>query len=910
MKPARRDQRILWRGAALLTAGLWTGVAQAQSANWLANPGTADFNTGTNWSTGTVPTGLARFNASTRTSLTLSANTTLSGLTFNAGAPSYTIDPLGRRLTLTGQGIVNNSGNTVTFGPTTAGQLIFSNTSSAGGGALVNNNIFFTFTNSSTAESANIVTRNGGVTTFQGNSTAAGATLTVLGDINNGSQLNFTGNATAANATLVLQGQTAVTDPAFQVGSSQITGTSTLGNAQVNVNFGGYLQIVGTGTAGQSTITVNNGGFAEFRQGASGGQARLIGNAGGNIDISALTTLGTTLGSLEGSGTFYLGSKNLTVGGNGLSTSFGGSLVDNGFFGAIAPGGSLTKVGPGTLTLTGVNTYTGLTTVNGGALNVNGSLVSFVTVNNGGTIMGNGTIGGLAVLGGGVAAPGNSIGTLNVAGPVSFSAGSVYQVEANAAGQSDKIVAAGKATLSGGTVQVLASPGAYAPSTTYTILTAGSVAGTFANVTSNFAFLTPTLLYDSKNVYLVLVLTNAGPEPGPNPGPGPSPAPSAVSFCSVAVSANQCNTGNAVQAGGAGSSLYNAVIAQSVAGAQQAFDALSGELHGSVRTSLLDDSRYLRLAVLGRLRQAAPAASSSPAAALSYAGPTLVAAVEPGAAMPPLYSAWGQAFGAWGQFESDGNAASMTRSLGGFVAGADFRFADDWLAGIAAGYSHSRIDVGARNSAADIDSAHVAAYLGGSLAAVNLRAGAAYAWHTIGTSRAVMFPGYFDTGHASYGGATAQAFGEVGYGLAAGPVAVEPFAGLAWANATTSSFSESGGAAALAGGGSSLDIGYSNVGVRAAARYGVGEDIILMPRASIAWQHAVGTVTPNAALAFQSTGQGFTIGGVPAAQDSALVEAGLDLRLSAQATVGIGYVGQFAGNVGDHAITGRLRWAF
>jgi len=83
-----------------------------------------------------------------------------------------------------------------------------------------------------------------------------------------------------------------------------------------------------------------------------------------------------------------------------------------------------------------------------------------------------------------------------------------------------------------------------------------------------------------------------------------------------------------------------------------------------------------------------------------------------------------------------------------------------------------------------------------------------------------------------------------------------------------------------------------------------------MPRASIAWQHAVGTVTPNAALAFQGTGQGFTVTGVPAAQDSALIEAGLDLRLSAQATVGIGYVGQLAGNVADHAITGRVRWAF
>ena len=82
-----------------------------------------------------------------------------------------------------------------------------------------------------------------------------------------------------------------------------------------------------------------------------------------------------------------------------------------------------------------------------GTLGVNGSLVSAVTVNNGGTLMGNGVIGGLTVARGGGVAPGNSIGTLNVNGNVSFAAGSTYQVEINPAGQNDKIVATGKATL-------------------------------------------------------------------------------------------------------------------------------------------------------------------------------------------------------------------------------------------------------------------------------------------------------------------------------------------------------------------------------------------------------------------------------------------------------------------------------
>ena len=70
---------------------------------------------------------------------------------------------------------------------------------------------------------------------------------------------------------------------------------------------------------------------------------------------------------------------------------------------------SLTANG-GATTVIGTNTYTGLTTVNGGLLSVNGSIASDVTVNAGGTLGGNGTVGNTTINGGALA-PGNSIGT-------------------------------------------------------------------------------------------------------------------------------------------------------------------------------------------------------------------------------------------------------------------------------------------------------------------------------------------------------------------------------------------------------------------------------------------------------------------------------------------------------------------
>ena len=54
-------------------------------------------------------------------------------------------------------------------------------------------------------------------------------------------------------------------------------------------------------------------------------------------------------------------------------------------------------------------------------------------------------------------------------------------------------------------MQVLAENGNYARQTRYTILTAnGGVTGTFAYVTSNLAFLAPTLTYDLNDVFLTL----------------------------------------------------------------------------------------------------------------------------------------------------------------------------------------------------------------------------------------------------------------------------------------------------------------------------------------------------------------------------------------------------------------------
>ena len=83
-----------------------------------------------------------------------------------------------------------------------------------------------------------------------------------------------------------------------------------------------------------------------------------------------------------------------------------------------------------------------------------------------------------------------------------------------------------------------------------------------------------------------------------------------------------------------------------------------------------------------------------------------------------------------------------------------------------------------------------------------------------------------------------------------------------------------------------------------------------MPHISAAWQHAFGDLTPDAALAFADVGIGFTVYGVPLAEDSVLIDTGLDFALSEATTAGVSYSGQFGDGVQDNAVKGRFTWLF
>jgi outer membrane autotransporter protein len=837
----------------------------------------------------------------------------------------------------------NSTGGNAQFTTNAGGVVDFSNTSGPNGdgnisaGSIAGTGNYYLGSNLLTVGGNNLSTTVSGVISDCGDSGSdcsnAGATGGGLIKIGTGT-LTLSGANAYTGPTMVNAGtlQAGAVNAFSSASAFTVASGATLDLAGFNQTIGS-LAGAGSVTLGAATLTTNGDGSDTTFSGTISGSGRLVKVGEGTLTLSGNNSYQG--GTIVSEGTLAVGSSR-AVGTGALTLADGTTLqaAANGLTlanavrlngdvtvdtqsntmtlsGPISGTGGLDKIGSGTLMLTGASTYTGTTTVSEGVLNVNGSLVSSVCVCSGGTLTGTGSIGGLSVSGGGIVAPGNSIGTLTVRGNVSFDVDGIYQVKANAAGQSDKINATGTATLTGGTVQVLAQGGSYARQTRYTILTANAgVTGKFTGVTSNLAFLTALLSYDSKDVFLTLVRND-------------------VTFASAAQTPNQRAVAMALDRSAPLSPLVQAVANLSATGARQAFDALSGELHGSVQTTIVDDSRYIRQAVLGRLRQAPYADGAGNMAALGSGGPMLAyAAAAPGGAsadgdrsafpVNPAAAAavpsadltfWAQGVGAWGRINSDGNAADVNRNLGGVFTGFDRRFGE-WRAGLAGGYTNSSPSVSARASSASIDTAYFAGYAGTSFGPLNFRSGAAYAWHTIATNRSVMFPGFSEQASARYNAQESQVFGELGYGMSFGDIAAEPFAGVAWLHLSTDSFTETGGVSALGGASGSDDVGYSTLGARWASNYLMANGMMLMPRASLAWQHAFAALTPTTTLTLRNSGAAFGIWGVPIARDAALIEAGGDLQLSAQTKVGIFYVGQLATNAQDHSVKGNFTWRF
>ena len=716
-----------------------------------------------------------------------------------------------------------------------------------------------------------------GNNTYTGGTTVSGGTLQfgnggttggIAGNIVNNSALvfNLSGELTYAGVISGTGSFVKAGDGTLIITKAQTyTGTTTIA--------GGTLQIGNGGASGKIAGDIIDNGVLAFDR------THILTYSGAISGTGALVQKGIGTLKLTGENTFTGGTTIdagvLQIGNGGTKGSIVGDIVDNAvlvfdrsddltFGGVISGKGSFVKRGEGALTLTGNNTYAGGTTVEMGALIVNGSLPGSLAVLPGAYLEYNGTSGSTTV--GGTLAPGHSIGTMTIDGDLTFGDTSIYEVEVSPTA-ADRTNVSGLATLNG-TVHIISEPGAYRPDVLYTILSAGSISGTFAGFTSTFAsytFIAPELTYDANNVYFSLGRT--------------------ATFASVGQTPNQVATGAAVDSLGYDNPLMQSVLWGTAGEARIAFDQLSGEIHASAVSAIVDETRYLRDAVLGRLHQ-------------SY-----------GSASERSGGAWIQPVGARGELDGDGNAVSLTRSTAGVFAGLDTTVDATWRVGAAGGYTQSWFDAAGRSSSGSSDNYHLAVYGGGQFGALGVRLGFAHTWQQLEIERGVAYSGFADAASAEYSARTTQLFGELGYGIALGRASLEPFAGLSYVNVDSGYLSEQGGAAALMGT-SRFDTSIATLGLRGSVPLMTGDRMALALRGGLGWRHALGDVVPEARLGFAAGGAPFLVQGVPIAEDALGVQAGVDLDVGPKAQLSVLYDGQLAAHGSDNGARLNLSLRF
>lgn len=199
----------------------------------------------------------------------------------------------------------------------------------------------------------------GGAGSFVGNNATGSILLrdnasAGAGNIGNSGLMLFVDQAVAGTAGITNN----------QTGTLAFLGQSSADQAQ-QISNAGKLYFGENASAGSAVILTQTGGQTVFYGQADGGLAEMRLDSGSVLDFSLLDGTGTSVGSLQGTGTVALGSKALTVGGNNLTTTASG-IQDGGLGGGT--GGSLVKTGTGTLELLGTNSYTGLTRIEQGRL--------------------------------------------------------------------------------------------------------------------------------------------------------------------------------------------------------------------------------------------------------------------------------------------------------------------------------------------------------------------------------------------------------------------------------------------------------------------------------------------------------------------------------------------------------------
>lgn len=530
--------------------------------------------------------------------------------------------------------------------------------------------------------------------------------------------------------------------------------------------------------------------------------------------------------------------------------------------------------------------FGGTTTLN----NTEESRIDELAIAPAATLIGNTFVNNLRLLG--TVAPGNSIGTITVAGDFDHEAGALFEVEVGSDETSDLIEVSGVATIAEGALVNVSSVGYVADGDVFTILTAGTLTGTYADENLSDSSLFLDFAFDDSVENTVQLVASRTPYEEL----GLSDTSLAVVELLIA----------GTEEGSEGADEFMSML-DGMETLEQLEESL-GTLLPSQSANLVDVSmtgaalyRSLLVGRMGNLRLASNNLNQRNNS-LTSSGPAL--------SRIPAYldrdqdlSGWLRVMGMTGEQDGDSSNSGFDFDTRGLSFGFDKKMGSDLALGFGFGFSKSdvKFDVTAQNT--DVDSYYGSLYGTYFTEALYVDAAISFASNDYDSKRPIAFTPV--TATSSTDGTELGLY--IGGGihlLDTETMYFTPTASISWSKTDIDGFTETGVIDTIVAD-TDADSLVTTLGFSWGGKIGK-----LEPEFRLAWSHEFGDTDRGTTVSFADGPTTFQLDGVEPDKDSAVVGLGANIIAQENLILYVDYDGEFRSDFEAHSISAGLRWNF
>ena len=538
--------------------------------------------------------------------------------------------------------------------------------------------------------------------------------------------------------------------------------------------------------------------------------------------------------------------------------------------------------------------------VDGGTLDGSGSLGDVTMY--GGVIGGNRTINGNLNMHGGTISPGNSPGTIHIAGDLTLSPTSTYYVEVTNSEQADNVIVDGTADLNDATLHAAAFGGRITHSFDVNVLDAtGALKGEFGSVTGSNLFLKFGVAYDylSDPCLVILQVTHL---PYTAFARTHNERSIGHAFDHIVLDGEDTGDMNTVLSaieglpdGRAVNKAYDQMMPQDVLGLPEVTRNMMNQFSEGVFDHIGSVQNSRQYAMMGDSSNLMASASDSPA-------------------VTPQIDKWmpyAKGFGTWGSHDGESDIAGYNYSTYGMMGGIDKWISENTLLGFGMGGAVTNVDYKQDSANADISSMLVSLY--GSYFVdnwhVGLNLGYSHNWYD--AKRGINFDSIDRDAKSSYQGNAYNIATELGNNFGGKSMLLEPVAGVGYTAVQQDSYRETGAKSLGLRVDSETTEGiYSKLGLRWAKEFRSEKnpDTVFVPKANVFWIHdfADGATFDSEFV----NGGHFSTDSMDPVRDSFNFGAGLNVFLSKSTRLFVDYGWQGASSLSSSTLQAGAQWSF